>query len=132
VTVRKTRGRPEQILQTRIVARLRRDFDCAPFAVPNGGTRGRVEAIRLKESGVVAGHPDLIVYGREGLVVLLEVKAPGGDLSDAQRVVIPDLQSRGFPVFIVDTVEEAVEALRDTGFGPPHPADFLSREAGGF
>lgn len=127
-----TRGRPEQILQSRIVARLRRDFDCAPFAVPNGGKRGRLEAVRLKESGVVAGHPDLIVYGREGRLVLLEVKAEDGDLNTAQRRVIPDLQGRGFPVFVVDTVEEAVQALNEAGFGPPCPAEFLARDAGGF
>ncbi len=127
-----SRGRPEQQLQTRIVARLRRDFDCAPFAVPNGGSRGRLEAVRLKESGVVAGHPDLVVYGREGRVVLLEVKAPGGDLNAAQRRVIPDLQGRGFPVFVVDTVEEAVQALHEVGFGPPQAPGFLTRDTGGF
>lgn len=126
------RQRPEQILQTKIVARLRREFDCAPFAVPNGGSRGHIEAVRLKESGVVAGHPDLVVYGRDGRVVLLEVKAPGGDLNAAQRRVIPDLQDRGFPVSVVDTVEGAVKALRDAGFEPPRPAPFLTRDTGGF
>lgn len=126
-----TRGRPEQILQTRIVIRLRRDFDCAVFAVPNGGTRGRIEAILLKAAGVTAGHPDLIAYGREGRLALLEVKVPGETLSDSQRRIIPDLEARGFPVFTVDTVEDAVDALRKVGFGPPCPAS-PSRDAGGF
>lgn len=130
------RKRPEQLLQGRIVAHLRREFDCAPFAVPNGGKRGRIEAVRLKESGVVAGHPDLIVYGREGRLVLLEVKKPGGgldnDLNAAQRVVIPDLQDRGFPVSVVDSVEQAAHALRSAGFGPARPASFLTRDTGGF
>lgn len=126
------RQRPEQILQARIVARLQRDFDCAPFAVPNGGTRGRIEAVRLKESGVVAGHPDVIVYGRESRLVLLEVKAEGGSLNAAQRRVLPDLEERGFKVAVVDTVEGAVEALKQAGFGPARPASFLARETGGF
>lgn len=126
------RGRPEQILQTKIVTRLRRDFDALVCAIPNGGTRGRVEAVRLKESGVVAGHPDLIAYGREGRVALLEVKADGGTLSGAQRALIPDLQGRGFPVFVVDTVEAAVDALRETGFGPPRPRTLAALDAGGF
>lgn len=127
-----SRGRPEQILQSRIVARLRREFDAIVASCPNGGTRGRIEAVRLKEAGVVAGHPDLIAYGREGRVALLEIKAPGGSLSEAQRRLLPDLQARGFPVFVVDTVEDAVEALREAGFGPPSPTAFLAADAGGF
>ena len=126
------RQRPEQILQTRIVARLRREFDALVYAVPNGGSRGRIEAVRLKEMGVVAGIPDLVACGREGMSVYLEIKAPGGDLSDAQRRIIPELQGRGFPVFTVDTVDAAVQALTEAGFGPPRPADWLARDVGGF
>ena len=126
------RGRPEQKLQTKIVTRLRREFACLPVAVPNGGTRGKIEAIRLKEMGVTAGHPDLIVYGTESRLVLLEVKVPGESLSYSQKRVIPDLQGRGFPVFTVDSVEAAVDALHECGFAPPTVAAFLSRETGGF
>lgn len=127
-----SRGRPEQILQTRIVARLRRDFCCLPVAVPNGGKRGKLEAIRLKEMGVVAGHPDLIVYGREGRCFLMEVKVPGETLSESQRRVTPDLEERGFTVFVVDTIEDAVDAARRFGLGPRPKAAAPLTDAGGF
>lgn len=124
--------RPEQRLQTRIVNRLRRDFDLEVFAVPNGGKRGKLEAIRLKEMGVKAGHPDVIAYGREARLFLLEVKTPDGTLNAAQKDVIPELQGRGFPVFVVDTVEDAVRATEQFGAGPRRAPVRTLVDTGGF
>ncbi|WP_053080453.1 VRR-NUC domain-containing protein [Methylobacterium variabile] len=113
-----TRRRPEHDIQVKIVNRLRGEFDAVVAAVPNGGRRGKLEAVSLLEEGVEPGHPDLIAYGREGRTLLLEVKAPGGSLSPVQRRLIPDLRERGFPVAVVRGVAEAVAAMREAGFGP--------------
>ncbi|ACL59121.1 VRR-NUC domain-containing protein [Methylobacterium nodulans] len=122
-----TRARPEHHIQAAIVARLRGSFDAIVAAVPNGGRRGKREAVELRAEGVEPGHPDLIAYGRDGRVLLLEVKAAGGSLSAAQRRLIPNLRERGFPVAVVRDIEGAVQAMREAGFGPrrgpaPEPA----------
>ena len=114
-------ARPEHLIQVAIVNRLRAEFDAIVAAVPNGGGRGKLEAVALKEEGVEPGHPDLIAYGREGRALLLEVKAPSGSLSLVQRRLIPDLRERGFPVAVVRSVDEALAAMREAGFGPRRP-----------
>lgn len=57
------------------------------FAVPNGGRRDAVTGARLKAEGVMAGVADLILLksnARHG-ALLIEMKAPGGRQSQAQR-----------------------------------------------
>lgn len=57
------------------------------FAVPNGGLRSMAVAGRMKAEGVVAGVADMILLkscGRYG-ALLIEMKAPGGRQSEAQR-----------------------------------------------
>jgi hypothetical protein len=46
------------------------------FAVPNGGSRHKLEAINLKRSGVLAGVSDLILATHKGQTVYIEVKKP--------------------------------------------------------
>ncbi|ACL59927.1 VRR-NUC domain-containing protein [Methylobacterium nodulans] len=116
-----TRARPEQVIQTKIVVAMHRRFDCRCVHVPNGGRRGKLEGVAFKEMGVEAGHPDLIVYGRGGRCFLIEVKAPGGSLSASQRAFLPGLRERGFPVHVVDSVEDALAAGAAFGL-PPAPA----------
>lgn len=124
-----THRRPEHDIQVAIVNRLRGEFDAVVAAVPNGGRRGKLEAVALLEEGVEPGHPDLIAYGREGRALLLEVKAPRGALSPVQRRLIPDLRERGFPVAVVRSVDEALAAMREAGFGPRRtPAPELATE----
>ncbi|MFE1601586.1 VRR-NUC domain-containing protein [Methylobacterium sp. ID0610] len=115
------RARPEHDIQVAIVGRLRGSFDAVVVAVPNGGRRGKREAVDLRAEGVESGHPDLIAYGRDGRLLLMEVKAPGGSLSAEQRRLIPKLRDRGFPVVVVRDVDGAVRAMREAGFGPRVP-----------
>ena len=103
------RRRPEHDIQVAIVKRLRGEFDVVVAAVPNGGRRGKLEAVSLLDEGVEPGHPDLIAYGREGRALLLEVKALSGSLSPVQRRLIPDLRERGFPVVVVRSVDEGIK-----------------------
>ncbi|GJE00578.1 VRR-NUC domain-containing protein [Methylobacterium isbiliense] len=132
--------RPEQNLQIAIVIALHHRFDCLISHVPNQGRRGLVEAGATKRMGLLTGHPDLIVYGRDGRAFHLEVKdkvqareravAPGerfASLSTDQKRVVPDLRERGFHVAVVDTVEDAIAAGAAFGLAPrrgarPEPA----------
>lgn len=66
--------------------------------VPNGGKRNIREAARLKAQGVRAGVPDLLLpVARGGLHGLwIEMKAPGGRLSPAQREWLDVLGKQGY------------------------------------
>jgi hypothetical protein len=56
------------------------------FHVPNGGKRGKIEAMQLKASGVIAGIPDLIFIWK-GKMYAFELKTATGILSDNQKEV---------------------------------------------
>lgn len=54
------------------------------FHVPNEGKRTRIEAASLRALGVVAGAPDFVLLLPYFQVCLIELKAEGGELSEAQ------------------------------------------------
>lgn len=58
-----------------------------------------------------AGFPDLLIV-RHGLVRLVEVKAKGGSLTPAQRMLHLKFQAAGLLVHVVRSPEEAVAAVR--------------------
>ena len=75
----------EAALQTSIVAWLRLCVSPWTFHCPNGGFRNKIEAGRLKAQGVKAGIPDIGVPLPDGKILWIEVKAPGGVLSEPQK-----------------------------------------------
>lgn len=85
---------------------------------PNGGKRGRVEAIRFKMIGVEAGIPDyLFLWG--GLYGL-EFKKPGGDRSDSQIALHPRLMAAGMIALeTVDNLAAAKDFVRRHGLLAP-------------
>lgn len=81
------------------------------FAVPNGGKRLAREAVSFKRQGVVAGIPDMqIVFG--GMVYFLELKIPGGRVSEDQAMQLSRLQMAGARVAVVHGFDQAVAQLR--------------------
>ena len=85
------------------------------FAVPNGGFRSKVEAARLKWTGVVAGVPDLAVIAPGGRVHFLEVKTASGRLSEAQREVMGVLGKLGAPFMTVGSIDDVRRAFSGWG-----------------
>lgn len=60
---------PENAHQRALILRLERVYpECAPWLVhtPNGGKRGKREAIQFAALGVKAGVPDLLLFVRSG------------------------------------------------------------------
>ena len=103
--------RLEDQLQGTVVAYLRQ---CLPtraivFAVPNGGYRNAREAARLKWQGVTPGVPDLLVM-IDGRTFGIELKAPKGRLSDAQKAIGDKFTANGFPWTCARSLDE-VEAF---------------------
>lgn len=67
-------------------------------SIPNGGKRNRLEAIRLKKEGALAGVSDIFLpvarQGFHGLYVELKVK--GGKTSDNQEWWIAQVSKQGY------------------------------------
>ena len=78
---------------------------------PNGGKRDRVEAIRFKMIGLVAGIPDYFFLW--GALYFLEFKEPDdGRQSDAQKRVLPQLRAAGAIGEVVDNLAAAKDFVR--------------------
>ena len=107
----------EHCEQTKLVGRIRSFYpQVLVFSVPNGGKRGKREAVRLKDEGVLAGIPDLVVAEPRGRFhgLYIEMKRrKGGRVTEEQRDKIRKLRRRGYKVLVghgVDDVWPAVEA----------------------
>lgn len=82
---------------------------------PNGGSRHRVEAARLKAEGVKRGMPDLFLAipceGHHGLFIEMKRKK-GGRVSDAQNVMIDRLNAEGYQTCVCYGADEAITAIK--------------------
>jgi hypothetical protein len=74
------------------------------FAIPNGGKRDIVTAKKLQMEGVVPGVPDLFV---PELRLWIEMKKPGGRLSEAQKSMIEYLEGIGHTVIVAYGARDA-------------------------
>lgn len=77
------------------------------FSIPNGGKRGKAEALRLKVEGLSPGVPDLYV---PALRLWIEMKAPGGRVSAEQADWHAYLRGIGDRVEVCWSKEEAIAA----------------------
>jgi hypothetical protein len=80
------------------------------FHCPNGGARRPIEAAILKGLGVVAGVPDVIAI-RDGRTYALELKAPGGKLTENQRATHSAMTRAGAQVAVADNLDDALDLL---------------------
>ena len=90
-------------------------------SVPNGGYRGKREAVRLKMSGVEKGVPDLLIFDpppneTEKSGVALELKVKGGRVSKDQKRWLGLLEERGWEVLVCYGASEALQKLRELGY----------------
>ncbi len=84
--------------------------DATWFHPANGGARRRKEAAILSGLGVKAGIPDLIVVHR-GRLIAVELKAPGGRLTPAQKAMHRRLALAGAVVTTVTSLDELASFL---------------------
>lgn len=80
------------------------------FAVPNGGTRGAREAVRLKAEGVKAGVHDLII-ATHGKVIFLEMKKVNTKPSPKQKEFHKNVEYLGFVSIIGYGASDASEKI---------------------
>ena len=85
------------------------------FAIPNGGSRNKAEAGRLKAEGVKAGVSDLFLPvargGFHGLFI--EMNKPGGKVSWEQSRFGHSVGKQGYAFEVCRSWEAAVKVLVD-------------------
>lgn len=83
------------------------------FAIPNGGLRNKVVAMKMKREGVKKGVPDLFLAiprnGSAGLFI--EVKTPKGRVRPEQLEYLNALASVGYKCVVVRTFDKAREII---------------------
>ena len=81
--------------------------------VPNGGSRNKQEAVKLKQMGVKAGVSDLCLPYPKGLYygLYIEMKTPSGRASDAQRWWMMELTKQGYRAVVCHGYDAAVAEL---------------------
>ena len=86
--------REEQTVHRTIVQHLRARAmpGCVWFHPPSGGWRSPVEAAIFKSLGVRVGVADLILL-HDGQFFALELKAPGGRLTESQAAFLDDVEA---------------------------------------
>lgn len=87
------------------------------FAIPNGGSRHRLEAYALKRAGLLPGVPDLCVpipsCGKHGLYIELKRQGPGSKISPEQEDVVERLNNNGYMATVCYGFEEAKSVVED-------------------
>lgn len=84
------------------------------FAVPNGGSRHKLEAANMKRQGVKRGVADVILQiPKKGYASLcLEFKTSTGKQSDEQKEYQRQVEYAGSKYVIVRSVEQAIRVMR--------------------
>ncbi len=86
------------------------------YAVPNGGSRNRIEAANLKKQGVKAGVPDICLpVARQefhGLYIELKRKK-GSGTSTEQKEWIEQLEQQGYKAVICFGFDDAKQVLEE-------------------
>ncbi|MFI5405448.1 MAG: VRR-NUC domain-containing protein [Nitrososphaerales archaeon] len=84
------------------------------YAIPNGGKRNLMEAIKFKRMGTMSGVPDLCIPIPSGSYhgLYLELKrVKGGKVSENQKYWLEFLREKGYQAFVANGFEEAKEII---------------------
>jgi hypothetical protein len=83
--------------------------------VPNGEHRDPRTAAKLKAMGVLPGSADLEFFYHGPRILFLELKLPGGKLSDVQAGFALAMKLLGAEYFVVTSIDEAITILGEHG-----------------
>lgn len=83
------------------------------YAIPNGGSRNKLEAVNLKRQGVRAGVPDLCLAWPKGKYhgLYIEMKVHPNKATDKQEEWILNLSIAGYAVKVCYGAESAKAAI---------------------
>ena len=80
--------------------------------VTDAGEAARAARQRHRRGRISAGTPDLVAL-RRGRGIMIEVKRPGGRLTERQRLEHERLRALGIPVTVARSVEDVERFLRE-------------------
>jgi len=82
---------------------------------PNGGSRNKAEAAKLKQMGVKAGMPDLCLPVPKGIYngLYIEMKYNRGRLEESQKKMLKELAEVGHYCVVCYGTEEAIKILME-------------------
>lgn len=85
------------------------------YAIPNGGSRSRIEAARLKAEGVSAGVPDLCIPVARGKAhgMYIEMKYGKNTTTAEQKEWISYLVMAGYACAVCYSADAAIAAVRE-------------------
>lgn len=85
------------------------------FAVPNGGARSAITGAMMKAEGVKKGVPDIMLPVARGHHhgLFVEMKRPGGQVSDDQRQWISNLKGQNYRVEVCFSTLEAIKVFEE-------------------
>jgi len=83
-------------------------------SIPNGGKRNKIEAVRLKKEGALAGVSDVFLPVSRGKYhgLYIELKVKGGKLSESQEWWITETTKQGYYSVVCYGWVEASEVLK--------------------
>ena len=90
--------------------------------IPNGGSRNKAEAVKLKQMGVRSGVADLFLPCARGMYhgLYLEMKYGDGRLQETQREFLRDMKEGDYYVAVCYSAAQAVKVIEEylslTGF----------------
>jgi hypothetical protein len=117
--VKKPRKNEEADIQTEFFNNVRLVFPNIPdkliFAVPNGGSRNKLEAANLKRQGLKAGVSDTILLVPSGgyASLCIEFKTETGKQSEAQKEFQKQAETNGNKYVIVRSVSQAIQEVKN-------------------
>ncbi len=81
--------------------------------IPNGGSRNKAEAVKLKQMGVKAGVSDLCLPYPHGMYhgLYIEMKYGDGRKQESQKEFLKEMSETGHFVCTCYSAEEAVQVL---------------------
>ncbi len=83
---------------------------CCIFAVPNGGKRNKIEAMKMISTGTLAGVSDLIVI-IPNKVIFVEIKTKKGIQSDKQKEFENTVSKLGFKYKIIRSLNDFIDLI---------------------
>lgn len=83
--------------------------------IPNGGSRNKQEAVKLKQMGVKAGVSDLCLPYPKGIYcgLYIEMKYGDGRQRPSQKEFLKDMAEAGHFVATCYSAEEAIEVIKE-------------------
>jgi len=110
-----TREAQEQVVIFKYAAMLSRKYPKLNlmFHVPNGGSRNKAEAANLKQQGVKAGVPDIVLPVARGLYhgLFIEFKVGTNKLTPEQHDWLEALKAEDYCAVCVNGWENAVKTI---------------------